>query len=564
MCAKDDKPGKDKANQADSADNFNYNYAEQYKLFQLNQYLNRYYSRPLFLFKDLKLNTLLLAGDFDYRLVQKPGKRLGRAVLEGLGHMLYATISYWIRQDVMREDWEYQFNWEDQKRRFFFTDGMRFDSNSFTFNWTHSLAGAVYYNYARANHFNPLESFLFSFGVSYFWEFVVEFKEMVSINDTISTPMGGPNIGESLFQLGRFFRSRRPTFINKIARFISNPMLTLNELLDGKKRKYRYGFDRDYWHDCRLFAGPRFDTFSGGPADTFLYLGLESQLVLLPEYGMPGISRFPVKKTLFTELNIGGTIGGKGLYEFSIYAKSVLFGYFSQNIRSRAGHTFGGLDPGMLDDIDNDDRVGYSFFLGAATVFETIRRDPLKIPGYEGDPAVTGHPDREDKYTIINLVGPTFDLSLFYKNLKIRLAADAYGDFSLIHSHAFKDYSQLHRFGQTKSTLENHGYYYALGVTLSSMLQVDYSNIEFRGKLKYHYFNSIEGLDRFQRDMADEDDFDLKDHRFRYDVSLGYRIPNTSLQLVLGLEQIDRRGYIGDFFRHSKEKRPYFQIKYLF
>jgi len=567
VCAHTDKDKAEKDNQVDNVDtpkyDLNYSIADQYKLLRLSQFLSHQYLQPLFLFHGLKLNTLLLSDDFNFQ-PPRPKKRLGRATLFGLGHMLYATASYWIRQDVMKEDWEYQFTWEDQKKRFLFIDGPRFDSNTFTFNWTHSLAGAMYYNYGRANRLNPLESLLFSFGVSYFWEFVVEFKEVVSINDVISTPMGGPSIGEAMFQLGRYFRSRSPNIFNRLLRILSNPVMSMNDWLDRKRIKNQYGFDEDYWHDCRLFAGPRVETLSGYDSNTLFYLGMENQLVIIPEYGMPGVSSMRVNKPLFVEYNLGASIGKKGIYEFEIFAKSVFFGYFSQNIRTDDTDALDDTVSGVLDDIDNDDRVGYSFFLGAATAFDVIRRDPLKLPGYEEELGISELPDREDKYCIINLFGPTFDLSLFHKNLKVRLVADAYGDFALIHSHAFKKYSQLYDFGQTKSTLENHGYYYALGVTLSSMLQVNYSNLELRGKLKYHYFDSIEGMDRFQKDVADEDDFGLKDQRLSYNLSLGYRIPNTALQLVLGLEQMKRWGSIEDFSQRSTEKRSYFQIKYMF
>jgi hypothetical protein len=536
-----------------------------------HQYLNFCFPPvlPTLFFPNPSLNLIFLADAFNFQKLKmkRPKKRFGRAVLEGLGNFAYSTSSYWIRQDVMKEDWEYQFTWEDQKKRFLFIDGMRFDSNNFTFNWTHAGAGAIYYNYARANRLNPLESFLYSFGASYFWEFFIEFKEVVSINDVISTPMGGISIGESLFQLGRLFRSRKPTFLNKIARFFSNPILSLNEWLDRKKYKNQYAFDMDYWNDSRVFFGPRFDTYPGSAANSFLQLGLESQINLIPEYGQPGASSRAINHTAFTEFDIQGALNRKGLYEFSIFAKSVLFGYFKQNIHPAKSHP-NSLSPNNRDNNINrpdDDTapgnheayVGYSLFWGLATCFEGFRKDPIIA-------AEVDFPERMDKFCIINLLGPTVDFSLFQKDLKVRLVADAYGDFSLIHSLAFKKYSQLNEFGQTKSTLENHGYYYALGITLSSMLQVNYSNLELKGIFKYHYFDSIEGLDRFQKDMADEDDFDLKDQRWRYNISLGYRIPHTPVQLVLGTEHWDRKGRIGDFQQKSTENRSYFQIKYLF
>jgi len=543
-----------------------------------NQYLNFCFPPvlPTLFFPNPSLNLIFLADAFNFQKLKmkRPKKRFGRAVLEGVGHFAYSTSSYWIRQDVMMEDWEYLFTWEDQKKRFLFIDGMRFDSNNFTFNWTHAGAGAIYYNYARANRLNPLESFLYSFGASYFWEFVIEFKEVVSINDVISTPMGGISIGESLFQLGRLFRSRKPTFLNKIARFFSNPMLSLNEWLDRKKYKNQYAFDMDYWNDSRVFFGPRFDTYPGSAANSFLQLGLESQINLIPEYGQPGVFSRAIKHTVFTEFDIGGTLNRKGLYEFNAFAKSVPLGYFKQNIHPAKSHanTYNPNKQGNnmnspgdeTAPYDHEEYVGYSLFWGLASCFEVFKKDPIIVEEMIGTENTVDFPERNDKFCIINLLGPTVDFSLFHKDLKVRLVADAYGDFSLIHSLAFKKYSQLNEFGQTKSTLENHGYYYALGITLSSMLQVNYSNLELKGIFKYHYFDSIEGLDRFQKDMADEDDFDLKDQRWRYNISLGYRIPHTPVQLVLGMEHWDRKGRIGDFQQKSTENRSYFQIKYLF
>lgn len=534
---------------------------------------------PTLFFPDPPLKAMFLSDAFHWQKLKmkKPKKRLGRAVLEGLGHFVYSTSSYWIRQDVMKEDWEYQFTWKDQKRRFFFLDGIRFDSNNFTFNWTHAGAGAIYYNYARANRLNPLESFLYGFGASYFWEFVVEFKEVASFNDSITTTIGGISIGESLFQLGRLFRSKKPTFLNKIARFLSNPVLSLNGWLDRKKYKNQYAFDRDYWSDSRVYTGPRFDTYPGTEANSFWQFGFESRINLIPGYGQPEAASGTIKQTASTEFDISGTYNRKGLYEFNIFAKAVLFGYFKQNIhlaKPQADTPNPNNHDNHIDHIgmigndtarnNSDQYVGYSFFWGLASCFDTSRRDPIIAAELAGAGNTVDFPGRMDKFCIINLLGPTVDFSLFQKDLEIRLVADAYGDFSLIHSHAFQEYSQLNEFGQTKSTLENHGYYYALGITLSSLLQVNYSNLEFKGTFKYHYFDSIEGLDRFQKDIADEDDFDLKDQRWRYNISLGYRIPHTPVQLVLGLEHWDRKGRIGDFLRQSSENRPYFQIKYLF
>ena len=500
--------------------------------------------------QDFKFNLLLISDDVKYRIPVpgilesgKPGKRWGRALVEVLGHFVYATSSYWIRQDVMKEDWEYQFTWKDQKRRFFFLDGPRFDSNTFQFNWTHSMAGSIYYNYARVNNFNSLESFLYTLGASYFWEFFVEFKEVVSVNDLISTPVGGLSIGESLFHVNRVFRDLPSTPLNKFARFVSNPVMALNYWLDRKKSlPGLHKGAADLWHDFRLYWGARTSRFTGDKTGLKIDFGLETDIKTLPEYGKTGEFSFYSKGTIATEFNAGISTDSKGVYQFDIFAKAVLFGFFKQNIRESLTH----------------DKTGYSFFLGAGTAFDLQKK---RTPTPEEDPEEAY---LTDKYCVINLMGPSFDLSLFRNDLKVRFTAELFADFAMVHSLAYFPYTDTHEVKNTKSTLLNHGYYYALGYTASSLFQVNYSNFELKGKLKYHYFDSIENLDRFQKTLADEDDFDLKDKRLDYSLSLGFEIPRSPIQLVVSLERVDREGWLEDFYRKHSETRSYFQIKYLF
>ena len=87
---------------------------------------------------------------------------------------------------------QYELTWEDQKKRLLELEGVRFDSNAFQTNWTHAYAGAIYYSLGRINNLGVGESFLLSAFSSLYWETVVEWKEVFSVNDTIVTDFGGP------------------------------------------------------------------------------------------------------------------------------------------------------------------------------------------------------------------------------------------------------------------------------------------------------------------------------------------------------------------------------------
>lgn len=80
-----------------------------------------------------------------------------------------------------------------------------FDADDFGTNMVgHPTAGTVYYLIARGNRVSIPEAFAWSFGASLAWE-LVEFKEAVSINDVVMTPVGGLALGEAFSQLSAWF-----------------------------------------------------------------------------------------------------------------------------------------------------------------------------------------------------------------------------------------------------------------------------------------------------------------------------------------------------------------------
>ena len=140
-------------------------------------------------------------------------------------------------------------------------------------------------------------------------------------------------MGEATFQLGRLFRSQRPTFLNKIARILFNPIMALNEWIDRKKYKNQFRYEEgQFWDDCQLVTGPLFSSMAGKNSDPLMQIGIETQLFTLPHYGEPGTFSSTLKDTLFSELNLGAAYNKKGVYQFDLFARAILFGHFSQTI----------------------------------------------------------------------------------------------------------------------------------------------------------------------------------------------------------------------------------------
>lgn len=475
-------------------------------------------------------------------------KKTGRAFIEMGGLMAYSTVSYWSIYTKFIEDWQFQLTWKDQKRKFFSSEGLRLDSNAFKSNWTHGLSGAYYYSFARANGLNLRESFLFSLGGSLFWEYFTEWREVASINDLIFTPFGGPAIGEPLFQISNYFGGKHG-FWNRAAEVFFNPILALNDLLDGNFRKGRHSGFPEAWHQFNFLVGAqqgRLSTADQGYTRT--NLGLQMRLITIPEFGKPGeFSEFrndPLSSDLFFDISFSS----REMEEFNAATKTMLFGYWKQRLTETAN---GGMS-------------GYSLSLGASSAFDLMKKKALvwydASQGGLSDPRFPRLTPTEfnDKLAVISPIGPSVDLTIFSPRSRLRWNADAFFDFALVNSLPLNDYSRTHDLTGTKTTILSWGYYYALGYTLSSSVEFDSGQWQWQGSAKYQHYNSIQGHDRFQEIITD--DFRLADTRMTCRTSIGYRLRQTPLSFRIGFQRIERYGAIGEFSRRNRENRWYYQL----
>ena len=478
-----------------------------------------------------------------------PGqKKTGRAFIEIGTLMTYSTINYWRIYAKFIEDWQFQLTWNDQKRKFFSSEGLRLDSNSFKSNWTHGISGAGYYSFARTNGLNSRESFLFSLGGSFFWEYITEWREVAAINDNIFTPFGGPALGEPLFQISRYFSGKRG-FWNRAAGVFFNPILGINDLLDGNFRKGRQRGPSAAWHHTDLLLGTERGRVSTDEAGyTRTNLGIQLQLITIPEYGRPGeFSEFR-NDTLSSDLFFDISFSSREMEEFNATTKATLFGYWWQRI----------------SDTPEQGLSGYSLSLGAGSAFDLTKKKALvwydASQGGLSDPRFPRPTPAEfnDKLAVISLIGPSMDLTLFSPRSRFRWNADAYFDFALVNSLPLNEYSATHDLAGAKTTVLSWGYYYALGYTLSSSAVLDSGRWQWRGSVKYQRYDSIQNHDRFQEIITD--DFHLNDSRLMYRASAGYRFRAIPLGIQIGFQGIERLGAISGFSRRNREARWYYQL----
>jgi hypothetical protein len=174
-----------------------------------------------------------------------------------------------------------------------------------------------------------------------------------------------------------------------------------------------------------------------------------------------------------------------------------------------------------------------------------------------------------DKVGVVNIIGPTVDLSLYRGPFRLRASTDVYGDVASVRTPAIRGYVDRHGDRGIKSVLAHQGYYFAVGLTLRQELALEYKRLELVAESNLDFFQSIEGHDRFQDQVTK--DFHLSDRRFAHSARLRYHLPGQRLGASrasplrpqtpgglapwLGVEHVTRTGRIGGMRVTNAETR---------
>ncbi|HEY3198891.1 MAG TPA: DUF3943 domain-containing protein [Nitrospirales bacterium] len=199
--------------------------------------------------------------------------------------------------------YEFALNWYDRNyladKQLYRTDGNTFwkhltdskwviDDDQFKVNqFLHPYGGTVYYGLARSAGLNFWESFLYTAVGSFLWEIGGE-TTTPSINDQISTTLGGSFLGEPLFRMANLLLERgggTPGFWRELGAAIISPPTGFNRLVFGNR------FDAIFpSHDpaiyTRLQLGGTITTSSHNVSDTVRPHGSTADFSLA--YGLPG------------------------------------------------------------------------------------------------------------------------------------------------------------------------------------------------------------------------------------------------------------------------------------
>ncbi|HEY0715791.1 MAG TPA: DUF3943 domain-containing protein [Polyangia bacterium] len=477
----------------------------------------------------------------DFRLAPPPliddGRRpvhFGRAALETAGILLGGTIWYWRDLEFNARDWDLRWDKASWKQKLTL-DAVRFDQNLFETNAvSHSRAGVGHYQVARGNGLGVGASLAVTAATSALWEVVVEFKEQPAINDFVTNSVAGLAIGEPFYQLGEFFLRSRPTLWNRGLAGAFSPAASMNDWVDGRRRPREaydgLGFTKEVTHRFDLSGTYGRGNYDDVSEQRETGLAASAELVTLPGYGRAGrFSRF-IPAGSWTSIAGQLELDDRGVAGGSLLSRVALAGHYRQNYR-HAGNGLRG--------------TGTLWGLGSAFHYED-----------------RGRAGADDYLAVMSIAGPVFELVARNNGLQLRLSGELYGDFAMVKALAFEGrlpamsgdvYHPRDSGGRVPGVVGARGYYYALGITAGSRLELAFWGLDLGGEWRTDHFDSISGLDRFREEMVDE--YELVDRRTIASAWIGLRPWALGPRLFTGLEWRFRRGTAEGFVGEHRDLR---------
>lgn len=441
-----------------------------------------------------------------------------RAVLWNLGALGLGTAHYWLSASTNSRDWDFP-RWSER----FNEENVRFDNNvHVTNNLLHPFAGATYYGLARLNSLSVSESFVYAQVSSALWEWGLEWREKVSINDVIMTPNAGTALGEFLVQLGAYLNSAPgdTNWAQDVARATLGLPVFARDRLDGIRPDPsappdRLGFSSAYHHRFTTDFQQLWLDDAAEQAQVIRGLSLGATLSSLPGFGKPEAIDTAFAQGNFTEGYLDLGFDGSGLREAELRVAAVLAGYYTQ--RANPGVT------GLL--------------VGLGTGLEFVDRDTL---------------GRRDQLGILHFVGPALNLLVKRGSLELTLAGRAYGDFGAIRSMAWPAVRAAAPDAVFKSTLQQ-AYQYHLGASSRVSAELRAGAARLALEHAYGVYHSIDGLDRFREDITHpiEGTETLEERR----ASLAIEPVSSIVRFHLGVERLSHASELGGFRGGKLERR---------
>jgi hypothetical protein len=453
-------------------------------------------------------------------------RNLGRALLMNGVTMGFEEFIYWNDPNGNSVDWQYPNLVTKLSRR----SAARFDDNLERTNWLlHPIAGATHYGLTRVNGYGVLPSFGAAAVASALYETLFEFREIISINDLIVTPVAGMAMGEFLFQLGNYLDSEqvRPRTLAEVTgprqlrRELGTvtfglPRTVTNALDDPAPPPLvpddALGLSSAYTHRFELFMGEDWAHNDLGASGALTTLGVTAELAAMPGFLRPGNFHVAFSNGNFTRFSARFAMDSS-LRELEVVADSHLVGYYSQDIRAAAGG-----------------RTGVANEIAGHTMLHYVDRWLF---------------DTRDQYALVHLFGPVDELWVARGHTMLHFRAEVSPDFAAPYSLAYEPFRSVYGDDGTKSSLKSHGYYFAWGVSAAARATMSIDAFSLGFTASYGRYESIDGQERMQEQVSR--DPHLHDEVLELSARTTFEPPDIPVALRIETAHVGRRSHMAPF-----------------
>lgn len=408
------------------------------------------------------------------------------------------TLWYWL-DDRNLADWDYP-SWKER----FTLEAWRYDNNEFPINFLgHTFNGATFYALPRANDLSVPVSATYALLTSFAWEFLIEFREKVSINDMLVTHGAGIPVGEFASKLWRYLNGvpHDASLAQRgFAAGVGFPRWVYQAIYGPKSVDGPYddlGLSAAIGRYLEMGYRLRLHRFDGESAVTHGgWLG--GRLSSIPGEGRPGSFSLFFHEADVVTLSMGMGLGSEAR-ELELYTDTHLLGLYTQAL-----------------DVVGD---GHAGVVGLSLAYSYRFQD---FDGYN------------DRLALLHMPGPGADYLFRSGPLELATTWRLNGDFAGIHSAAYSSWAAdaVREGDRPKSILRKHNYYYGWGISSRLGASLRVAPFDLGARLLIGGYASEEGLDRTQEELTL--DPAGSDRVLLTDTSLGFTVPTTSLRLGVG------------------------------
>lgn len=453
---------------------------------------------------------------------KEPEKHYLRTAIQEAMALAGGTAWYWIDRERQVADWDFP-SWSERLT----LDVMRYDNNPFHVNFAwHAGNGSAFHVIGRANGLSLWESVGAGVLTSLVWEYALEYREKVSVNDLIFTTGAGIPLGEFIYVMGRYFHEDERASQWAAARWTAGFPQALTRVLDGDDAPSLTDTD-PLWHSMHLGyeLGASSATVSEADADhTFHSLHIDGRFVRLPGYLETGVwSRgFATAEFTHASMDVSGASGGSAV---KIFADTTLLGWYSQQIHP--GREF----------------LSNATMLGVSMAYR-YRREQVGA--------------WDDRVGVLHMPGLAADAHLEWRDFSLDASARLHADFAGVNALSNDEWNAAHPDEHGKAILRKMGYYYGYGGSVALSADLRYRSLVLGGSMWAARYRSDEGLDRTQEDVT----LDQSSADDVLDAEVHLRIEDLPYGLYAGarLEARERDAELEEFSTTASMRRLTLQL----